>query len=64
MLINNVVVDSSGRTEKPLFDIRLVILAGTAYENDFRNFANRMNNLMQPSGLSINAVKSLFPSLG
>ena len=38
--------------------VKLVILSGTLYENDFINFARRMNSLFKDSGLCINVVNS------
>ena len=43
--------------------VRLVVLAGTNYENNFSKFACRMNTLLQPCGIKIDIVKSTFPSL-
>ena len=44
--------------------IRLVILAGTTYEEDFSKFAKRMNIFLKPCNINIKIVKSTFPSLG
>ena len=43
--------------------VRLVILAGTVYGQEFSKFASRMNNFLQPCGLKIDIIKCTFPSL-
>jgi predicted GIY-YIG superfamily endonuclease len=47
-----------------MINVRLVVLAGTAYEKFFSDFATRMNTHLKSCGLKINIVKSTFPSLG
>ena len=44
-------------------NVRLVILSGTMYENDFIKFSRRMNSLFQDSGLHIDIVTSTSLSL-
>ena len=49
--------------EKDTLEVRLVILAGTAYENELSSFAARMNTLLPQNTFHINIVKSTFPSI-
>ena len=56
--------DNLSANEIILKNIRLVILAGTTYEEDFSKFAKRMNTMLKPCSLKIQIVKSTFPSLG
>ena len=49
--------------EKDTLDIRLVVLAGTAYESELSSFAARMNTLLPQNTFHVNIVKSTFPSL-
>ena len=46
-----------------LLNVRLVVLSGTGYENDFSKFSRRMNFLFQNSGLHIDIVSSTSLSL-
>ena len=43
--------------------MRLVVLAGTQYENEFDEFASRMNTLMSSSAMKVEIVKSTSLSL-
>ena len=42
--------------------IRLITLAGTVYENEFKNFAARMNPIIQSLGINIQVVKATSSS--
>ena len=44
-------------------NIRLIALAGTAYEHEFSKFANRLNGLFSTSGIHIEIVKSTSSSI-
>ena len=59
-LIKNTVV--SPQDEK--INIRLVVLSGTGYENEFKEFAKRMNTHLSSSPLKIEIVNSTGSTLG
>ena len=44
--------------------LRLITLSGTTYENEFVEFAKRINPLVAQKGIKIEIVKSTAPSLG
>ena len=44
--------------------IRLVVLAGTRYEHEFKSFAVRMNSVLKPHEIQIEIVKSTSCSIG
>ena len=46
-----------------LLVVRLIVLAGTVYEEEFNRFANRLNIHLKSCGMKIVIVKSTFPSL-
>ena len=52
----------SNNNEKEI--VRLVILTGTYYENEFCKFAKRMNSLTETAGTKIEIVRSTNSSIG
>ena len=44
--------------------LRLITLSGTTYENEFTEFAKRINPLVSQKGIKIEIVKSTAPTLG
>ena len=48
---------------KELLSVRLVVLSGTGYVNDFVKFSRRMNSLFKDSGLHIDIISSTSLSL-
>ena len=61
-LIRTLSKKKSEPPKKDTLEIRLVVLAGTAYESQLSSFTCRMNSLL-PQNTYINIVKSTFPSL-
>ena len=62
-LIRTLSKKKSEPPKKDTLEIRLVVLAGTAYESQLSSFACRMNSLLPQNTYHINIVKSTFPSL-
>ena len=50
--------------ENPKISIRLVVLTGTPYEQNYINFAKRMNLILSSQKLKIEVVRSTSPAVG
>ena len=61
-LIDNNTIDKSAEMDN-LLCVRLIVLAGTVYEEEFTNFAKRLNVHLKPCGMKIVVVKSTSPSI-
>ena len=61
-LVRNLVY-TPPNVSKELLSVRLVVLSGTGYVNDFVKFSRRMNSLFKDSGLHIDIISSTSLSL-